>query len=1541
MEPSLIPFLLLLTLVMLFIMAITNINRNGSASNRDKHFNSKRRRNAILSLNALLVATILSLSYVGLERIQQREQNSYRWILSAVLETTNQGLQIWANNNLKQLLTIAERPAIVDLTQALLEEHKDGKNLVHSTQRTRIRDYLQIHNPTLAASYSLVSANYINIASYDESVLGNINLIADKYRHLLARVLWGQPQFIPPIQFAPDHRRKDSPVAFFAAPIKDANGQSVAILIQHIDPSLEFSAIMAGGRVGDSGETYALNEDGVLISESRFTRALKQQGILEQDQSSILKLQADINAPTSQNQLTNMTKGITFKEAGTNVEGYPDYRGVKVIGTWLWNDELNLGLATEIDRNEAYDSYYFIRNALIILIALTLLMSIGSLTFSIRSSNRAGRELEQAKDNLEEQLHRRTEEIKDHEEQYLRLFESTRDAVILMTADRFLNCNSAATELLGYDLDELKLLGVEDVSPPTQPGGENSLELSRNYIKQALGKQKALFEWVHRHKDGTDFICEVLLQPAEWEDAEVIMAVIRDIRKRKANEHALQQSQERLNLAMSGANAGMWDWNAITGEFITNDIWCTMLGFTDQELVHEYGDSHNRWVKLIHPEDREEAVNALQNHVLGMSDAYHDEFRMRTKSGEYKWILCVGKAFERNSDNAANRVLGIHLDIDETKQLQQALGKEKQRVDVILNATPDPILVVQTQGTILDANQACSQTLGYSHAELIGKPLEALLSAKASSNQSNRLERLLEGKDKHSGQRLDFKIQNKRGDELIIEVKLSSIFFDNEDLLIVGLHDVTLEREAEQSLLEAKRMADDANNAKSNFLANMSHEIRTPMNAIIGMSHLALQSDLNRKQRGYISKVHRSAESLLGIINDILDFSKIESGKLDMEFTNFRLEDVMDNLSNLIGLKAEESDLELNFNVEPDVPTALKGDPMRLGQILLNLGNNAIKFSNSGDEVLINVKLENRFDNKAILEFSVHDTGIGMNRKQTDKLFKSFSQADSSTTRKYGGTGLGLVICQRLTEMMGGKIWAHSEEQSGSTFYFTAQFVLQDAQPHLAIPPTSNLGSPKVLIVDDNDTSRNILQQILVRFGFRVEQSSSAKDALEQLSNRHNLDDQLLLIDWKMPQCNGIELIRDIRHQYGDELQIVLMTPLYSSEEAIEISHDVKIQGFLSKPLTASNVLDTVLLALGKETVNDAYHEERQGHPSEPIRKLSGARILLVEDNEINQDLALELLRSNGILATLAEDGQQAIEKLQQDEFDGVLMDCQMPVMDGYTATQKIREDERFRSLPIIAMTANAMAGDKEKVLAVGMNDHIAKPINVQDMFNTMARWITPSRSAPISATARAEHLEPVNLPDNLPGIDIQGGLKTAQNNPALFGKLLRRFATHYQNFESDFNQSKTDQNSAIRSAHTLKGTAGNIGAYQVQEAALKLEQSCRSNKADVAKELGAVTDTLRIVLDGLQPLLAESPSQKEHKPFDLPSTLLLISQLKELVDNYDTDANDMVYQLEPYLRGNEFEPYLQRLSEAIDSYDFDEAQGVLIELSTALENRH
>jgi two-component system sensor histidine kinase/response regulator len=666
---------------------------------------------------------------------------------------------------------------------------------------------------------------------------------------------------------------------------------------------------------------------------------------------------------------------------------------------------------------------------------------------------------------------------------------------------------------------------------------------------------------------------------------------------------------------------------------------------------------------------------------------------------------------------------------------------------------------------------------------------------------------------------------------------------ENRNKMLVAVNnelvqDILKLKEAE----EARSHAEAVSQIKDAFLANMSHELRTPMNAVIGLSHLCMQTELSGKQQDYLHKIHSSAKSLLGILNDILDVSKIEAGKMEMDSIPFDLEEVMGNLATIVGVRSQEKNIEFLLETAANVPSLLIGDPLRLGQVLINLAGNAVKFTEKG-EVIIRAELEQDEGDQVTLRFTVQDTGIGLSQKQIESLFRPFTQADSSITRKFGGTGLGLTISKRLIEMMGGTIRVESAPEAGSKFIFTMCF--QKAKHQTEIDPSKLevFHGLRVLAVDDNEIILLYIKNYLETFSFEVVVSDNALEALNAVrtANDEGRPFGLVILDWKMPHMNGIDLAKKLREM--DELRIkpkvLLITGYGQNEIPLQEANQV-VDGILEKPFQQRKLLDAVAGIFGLEDLA-ARKLRIAGAQFNPVlvSQFRGARLLLVEDDEINQQVAKEMLESYGIEVTVAENGEEAIVMLKEEQFDCVLMDMQMPVMDGVSATREIRKNPQYANLPIIALTANVMVSEQNAILAAGMNDHIGKPIDPDRLVAVLVKWVhsavTTKMSAPLESVPAGVPTFAAEALPNLPGVKVDASVRRIGGNVALYFSLLEKFRVNQQHVVSNIREAlvSNDPKTAERLAHTLRGIAGTLGAESLQGHAEILENSFKNGSFD------------------------------------------------------------------------------------------------------------
>ena len=747
-----------------------------------------------------------------------------------------------------------------------------------------------------------------------------------------------------------------------------------------------------------------------------------------------------------------------------------------------------------------------------------------------------------------------------------------------------------------------------------------------------------------------------------------------------------------------------------------------------------------------------------------------------------------------------------------------------------------------------------------------------------------------------------------------------------------------------EEMVKLRKEADTANHAKSEFLANMSHEIRTPMNAIIGMSYLLQKTKLEEKQQDYVTKVEMSSKNLLRIIDDILDFSKIEAGKLTLENTDLYLEELISGVADTVNVKLQKkNDVELVTYIDPQIPPVISGDSVRLRQVLLNLADNAVKFTASG-EIILSAKVITKMSYGVIIQFSVTDTGLGMTPEQLKKLFTPFQQADLSTTRKYGGTGLGLAICRKIVEMMDGELEVESELNKGTEFKFHAFFSSAESTGSSISKMDSVLGM-KALLVDDSESARLVLGEMLTSFGFIVLTAKNAEEAIDIYVKEQssNIPLSLMVVDWRMPGMDGLELVKNLRSREGEDVPSVLMVTAFGVETVREAAKNKTVDGYLLKPINPSTLFDSLntILYLGeKRKLNKTKEKEVIDNYRDHLK---GVKVLLVEDNEINMELAIELLSDVGIEVDTASNGLIGVQKINENKYDLVLMDIQMPELDGLSATREIRRQEKFASLPILAMTAHAMKGEYEKSIAAGMNDHITKPIDPHVLYTSIIKF-TKGVNFERTKTEDAQSSS-VESPFIINGLDVNQGIARVAGKISSYEKLLANFVSSYADFSVKCESLVKEKNSHELSAylHTVAGVSGNIGANaiytKIREASVISKECAEKNSAlndEFVKELIAIGSEFDLLIKEINAHTNVSSETLTDKEEISPEKWReIVDQIVLLAEENDVDSAALCEELiTKYTLDKETKDSLIKAKDSLNNFDFDDAIEIIKQIN-------
>ncbi|MFA6628218.1 MAG: PAS domain S-box protein [Sulfuricurvum sp.] len=1099
-----------------------------------------------------------------------------------------------------------------------------------------------------------------------------------------------------------------------------------------------------------------------------------------------------------------------------------------------------------------------------------------------------------------------TEKLSLQKQRLDNIFENNAAGIFVVDQNRdIIMSNQRFCDILGYTKEELIGQNASFVHL-----NEKKYRDFASYFSKAKDGERAKIEYPFKAKNGDEVICEFLGTQIELDqgDTGVIWSVL-DITDRKTAEQELLKSEEKFRTMFMKQDAPMLLIDPETNMILDSNYSAgRFYGYSMAEMQ----GMHIGKINILDTEEIDQetkaAVTEKQNFFI---------FKHKLKSGEIKTVEAHSSPFMLNGRKV---LFSIIFDITEREKSEQKLLTASALNKALLDNSAVGIFLASPERIIIETSKRACEMFGYAPEELIGKSFRLI---HISDESFNAFKEEYKALSRSSITNIEYPFLKK--DKTLFWCSVSGTPLDDADLtkgIIWTLQDITDRKTAEKAMIVAKEQAEEANIAKSRFLANMSHEIRTPMNAILGLSQLMLNSDLTPKEQDYLNKITSSSKMLLGIINDILDYSKIEANKLELELKHVNLEDILSQLRILFNQSAVAKGVELYFYLHNDVPSIIIGDELRLDQVLSNLLSNTLKFTHEGT-VTLDISLKEKRQKNALIEFSLKDTGIGLSAEEKGKIFKPFSQADTSTTRKYGGTGLGLVISQKLLQAMGGELQIDSTKGEGSTFRFELEVEVVSWEPE---HPLIRQQAYRTLIVDDQEISQIILKDILDGFGCTTDVASSADEALSMIlkADSEEISYDVVIMDWNMPEMDGKEAIKQIRRMEAEGLirtkfPSILMVSAHSIEE-IQLD-DIDIEAFLTKPVTSSTLFDALSIA------KNGIHQMVKHKEQHTIPDLSGINVLLVEDNELNQEVASIMLQKAGIDVKVAQDGREAVRIFLSDPdyFDLILMDLQMPIMSGYEATASIRQHNTH--IPIIALTAAAMIEDKEKALTAGMDDHLSKPIDMDELYAIIIKW-SERENFPSDETP------PYYSTFSTSVLDKHYILNLVNGKEELLHKLLSKFLSQLENEFSTLTLLLSDNDPTAQSLiHTLKGVSGNLGAKNLFEQCSFLNSQLKEGKSADTEEIRRLKDAMEEVKIVLRDLLSS--------PSDLSSPAKKMDS-DELQTKFQTLRHDLkngnIVQLETEqsfvesIRGLVDSQSLADWSEAIDDFDYEKALTIMSE---------
>ena len=1224
-----------LLVLILLIFAMSLVLKLLGAKDSSKLYESKEIKGFGVVLIALFLSVVVLSAWFAVQSSGDRVREEVGESLRTVLQSTREAMRIWVDGKRNELREISGDPVLGSLTEKLLSVPRNPDDLLASWQLASVREVIAVEKEKLGdIGFFIIAPDGTSIASMRDENVGTANLIYNIRRALLDKVFEGETVLVPPIVSDVPLKTPDgkviarSPTMFFAAPIREMAGDKVvAALTMRLDPAKDFTRITQLGRIGHSGETYAFDEEGRLLTDSRFDYQLRQAGLIGKEENAILnilirdpggnllkghRLAADLgNLP-----MTLMAGEATAGRNGSNVEGYRDYRGVEVMGAWLWDESLGLGMTTEIDVDEAMATYYDTRNTILIVLAITVAVALALTGMSVWIGQSANRSLRKAQNQLEIKIEERTAELSD---------------------------------------------SVREV----------------NFQKFAL------------------------------------------------DEHAIVSATD------------------VKGDIIyANDRFCNVSGYTREELI---GENHRIIKSDEHPPELYE--NMWQ--TIANGKVWRGEVKNQAKDGSHYWVAATIVPF-MDEQGKPFQYISIRTDITERKRAEREVGERSNLLQAVLGAMTQGIVAFDKDLKLISWNDQYMKIRDYPE-QLVhaGADFADFMKYDVERREFKQDDPEF-GVQEQVARAREFEpheFERQRPDGTFIEVRGGPIPGGG---FVSTYSDITKRKQAEVEIKVAKAKAESATRAKSSFLAAMSHEIRTPMNGVVGMIDLLRQTKLDMDQRQMMRTVRDSAFSLLQIINDILDFSKIEAGKLAIEAVPVSVRDVIEGVAETLLPNAAPKDIRLLIYIDPEIPSWVLSDQVRLRQILFNIAGNSVKFTQTTPDkkgvVFIRAdRAPGRAKKKIKVRFSISDNGIGMSKSAVANLFKPFTQAESSTTRRFGGTGLGLSICKNLTDIMKGRIEVESVEGEGSTFTVTLPLEVADKKPDPN--DTHDLSKLDILVAVGGEQGRQVVVGYLDHYGAKTKAAGDLNEAaglvLEAREKGAPFDIVVVGSAWGDEAQQ--ELVKGLRDQ-ADGLRFVLLTGDRTAKKGLVLPDMVVVD---TNPIKRSSFVRGVAMAAGRASPDVNLDDgeltaAKKKVPTVEQARAMGQLILIAEDNKTNQDVIKRQLAVLGYACEIADDGKQALEAWREGSYAVLLTDCHMPEMDGYELTGAIRAaeaegDSTEDRIPIVAITANALQGEGDRCLEAGMDDYLAKPLEMDKLIKTLAKWMPASAATDVEAEAEAE----------------------------------------------------------------------------------------------------------------------------------------------------------------------------------------------------------